>query len=105
MKIKGADILGSLNLVFIFLEQSVIPMLTFNCESLTCLKKKTLKILNELFHNFCRVVLRVGVEWRISFFTGKAALLQKNKLPRQVYDIQEEEGRGSCLYSELKPHL
>ena len=42
-------------------EQSILPMLTFNGESWIGMGKKTLKVLNDLFHTFCRVIFRVGI--------------------------------------------
>ena len=43
-------------------------MLTFNCETWLSINKKTLKILDNLFITFCRIIFRVGVSCPIASF-------------------------------------
>ena len=50
-------------------------MLTFNCETWTCISNKTFKILDNLFYTFCRIISRVGVSCPIgSFFIQTGSL-------------------------------
>ena len=55
-----ADKIGSLELAFSIWEIAVIPMLLQNSESWLNICKKTLKMLDNVFHSFCQKILRVS---------------------------------------------
>ena len=118
-----ADSLGALNLAFMFWEQSVLPMLTFNCESWLGIQRKSVKVLDDLFHTFCRIIFRVSASCPIlSFYWQSCSLKMENlileqklnfarhlanvpegEIGRTVIDIQIDQNIG--LFRELKEHL
>ena len=52
--------LGALGVAFDIWEAAIVPMLIHNCESWFGMAKKTIKILDDLFHKFCQSIFRVG---------------------------------------------
>ena len=56
-----ADKLGAIDLAFNIWEKALIPMICHNAESWFGMSRKTLKILDNLFHGFCQKIYRVGV--------------------------------------------
>ena len=118
-----ADRMGALNLAFTFWEQSVLPMLIFNCESWIGMSKKTIKVLDNLFLSFCRIIFRVSAGcpipsfyWESCSFSMENLVLERKlnflrhlanlpdgEVARIVFDIQVRENLG--LYRELKDHL
>ena len=118
-----ADKMGALNLAFTFWEQSILTMLTFNCESWLSISKKTFRVLDNLFHTFCRIIFRVSTGCPVpSFYWQSGSLTMENlvlerklnflrhlanlpegEVARSVFDIQVKENLG--LYLELKDHL
>ena len=64
-----ADRAGALNIAFDLWEQGLLGMILYNSETWVSMKKKTLKVLDDLFHLFCRVVLRTSVSCpKVSFY-------------------------------------
>ena len=55
-----SEVMGSLNVAFSIWETALLPMLLFNCESWVSTGKKTIKILDDFFHIFCKTILRVS---------------------------------------------
>ena len=118
-----ADRMGALDLAFTFWEQSVVPMLIFNCESWLSLQKKTIRILDNLFHTFCRIIFRVSAGCPVlSFYWQSCSLKMENmilerklnfirhlanlpegEIARTIFDIQVDQNIG--IYRELKEHL
>ena len=55
-----AERLGSLNIAFSIWEQALVPMILFNSGTWVCISRKTLKVLDDLFHSFCQIIFRVS---------------------------------------------
>ena len=118
-----ADKLGPISLAFDIWEQAILPMLLLNSETWMMISKKSLNILDNLFHNFCQKIFRVGsgcpkasyywesgthkfstqILQRKLVFVHHLANLPPEALGRQVLDIQVEKQVG--LYKELEEHL
>ena len=76
-----ADMFGAINLAFNIWEVSILPMLLFNAESWTGISRKTLKILDDLFHTFCRTIFRVSVSCPIpSYYVESGSLMFSNHI-------------------------
>ena len=93
-----AKILGSVNIAFMIWETAIIPMLAFNSECWIGISKKTIKILDDLFHTFCRAIFRVSTGCPIPCFYWESASLKFSNLILQrqlnfVYHLANlEEG-------------
>ena len=118
-----ADRIGSLELAFGIWESAVVPMLLQNSESWLNIPRKTLKMLNDMFHRFCQVIFWVssgcpipGYYWQSASTKFSILIIQRKlnfahhlsnlalgDLGRDVYDLQVEHGLG--LFSEVKEHL
>ena len=118
-----ADKIGALDLGFDIWEKALIPMILYNADSWIGISRKTLKILDNLFHSFCQKIYRVGsgcpipnYYWQSGSIKFSILILQKKlnfvhhlanlspcDLGRQVWDIQVENSLG--LYSEVAEHL
>ena len=115
--------IGAIDLAFNIWELAILPMLLYNAESWLSMSKKTLKLLDNLFHWFCQKIYRVGVGCPIPNFYWQSAslkfsilILQKklnfvhhlanlspHTLGRQFFDIQVEKSIG--IYREVEEHL
>ena len=118
-----AEKLGAIDLAFSIWETAVIPMLLHNADTWLDISKKTIKVLDNLFHSFCQKIFRVGVGcpipsyyWQSGSKKFSILILQKklnfvhhlanlspDALGRQVWDLQVEKTLG--LYSEVEEHL
>ena len=75
-----SEVMGSVNVAFMIWETAIIPMLLFNSECLVRMGKKTLKILDDLFHTFCRAIFRVGTGCPIPSYYWESASLKMSNL-------------------------
>ena len=76
-----ADMFGAANLAFNIWELSILPMLLFNAGSWMGISKKTIKILDDLFHFFCRTIFRVSVSCPIpSYYIETGSLMFSNQI-------------------------
>ena len=118
-----AEKLGAIGLAFDIWEMALIPMITNNAGTWINMSRKTIKVLDNLFHSFCQTIYRVGVGCPIPNFYWQSAsikfenivLMRKlnfvhhianlppHALAREVHDLQVEHGGG--LHSEIEEHL
>ena len=118
-----ADNLGPISLAFDIWEQAIVPMLLLNSESWLKISKKSMKVLDNLFHEFCQKIFRVGsgcpkpsyywesgtqkfstqILHRKLVFVHHLANLSPQSLGRQVIDVQIEKKIG--LFKEVEEHL
>ena len=99
-------------------------MVLWNCESWIGISKRTLKILDNLFHTFCQSILRVGVGCPIpSYYIESSSLKMENLIIERKLNfafhlanlspdslggmIWREQVEKSLpgLYPEIAPHL
>ena len=119
-----ANIFGSVNVAFMIWETAIIPMLTFNSESWFGMNKKTLKILDDLFHTFCRAIFRVSTGCPIpSFYWESGSLkfsniilqrqlnfihhlanLEEGSVARSIFEEEVQNSRPG-LYQTCQEHL
>ena len=121
-----ASQLGGLNLAFTLWEAAIIPKLLWNSETWMCIQPKTIKILNNIFNQFYRSILRistgcpkVNLYWQTGGYLPQNLVL-KNKLnflhhlsnllesslAKEVFRIQESLSSSSpSLLKELEEHL
>ena len=71
-----SEIMGSLNIAFMIWETAIIPMLLYNSECFMGIGKKTIKVLEDLFHTFCRAILRIGTGFPIPSFYWESGSLK-----------------------------
>ena len=120
-----AEKLGAVNVAFNIFELAIVPMVSYNCESWLEIGKRTIKVLDELFHFFCRTMFRIGVGcpktsfyWQSGSLKFKNIILEKklnfifhlanlpvSSLGRQVFDLQDEDRNLPSLLSECQEHL
>ena len=120
-----ADRLGALDLAFNIWEKSIVPMILLNSESWISISKKSIKILDDLFHFFCRIVLRISIScpkpsyyWesgsltfsnlilqRKIMFTFHLANLEVGSLAREIWDQQVQNRELPSLLDETEVHL
>ena len=75
-----AQRLGAINIAFDIYEKALLAAILYNCESWTCLSKKTIKVLDDFFHFFCRVIFRVPVSCPIANFYFESATMTFSNL-------------------------
>ena len=100
-------------------------MVSYNCESWLEIGKRTIKVLDELFHFFCRTMFRIGVGcpktsfyWQSGSLKFENIILEKklnfifhlanlpvSSLGRQIFDLQDEDRNLHSLLSECQEHL
>ena len=120
-----ADRLGAVNVAFNIFEQAIVPMVTHNNETWLNIGKKTIKVLDDLFHFFCRSIFRVGVGcpkasfyWESAFVKFENQILEKkinfifhlanlplSSLGRQFIDLQDEDRNLPSLLRECQEHI
>ena len=71
-----ADRLGSINVKFNIFELAMVPMVTYNCDTWMGIGRKTIKILEDFFHFFCRTIFRIGVGCPTTSFYWESAFLK-----------------------------
>ena len=78
-----AEHLGALNIAFMIWKQAILSMLTFNSGTWVSIPRKTFRVLDELFHMFCRIILRVSsgcpipsYYWQSGFLKFKNIILE-----------------------------
>ena len=119
-----SELMGSLNVAFSIWETAVLPMLLFNCESWVSIGKKTIKVLDDFFHSFCKTILRVSsgcpipsfywqsgstkisniILQRKMNFVHHLANLPETALGRIIIDEQIKKSLPG-LYKEVEEHL
>ena len=120
-----ADRAGALNIAFDLWEQGLLGMILYNSETWVSMKKKTLKVLDDLFHLFCRVVLRTTVSCpKVSFYWESASLtfsnhillrklnfshhlsrLPEGSLAREIWEEQINNKEYPGLCREVEEHI
>ena len=120
-----ADRAGALNIAFDLWEQGLLGMILYNSETWVSMKKKTLKVLDDLFHLFCRVVLRTSVSCpKVSFYWESASLtfsnhillrklnfshhlssLLEGSLAREIWEEQINNKEYPGLCREVEEHI
>ena len=119
-----ASQLGGINLAFTLWNSAIVPSLLWNSETWTNIKPKTMKVLNDIFNQFYRSILRiskgcpkVNLYWQTGSYLPQNLIL-KNKLnfvhhlsnlpeqclAKEVYRIQEVSSFPS-LFQEVGEHL
>ena len=74
-----AERLGAINTAFSLWEEGILGMLLYNSETWISMRKKTIKILDDVFHLFCRVILRVPVSCpKVNFYWQSGSYLHKS---------------------------
>ena len=121
---RRAKCIGGVNIGINIFLSSVIPMVLFNCETWSCIPKKTYKSLNEFFCRFFRVLFQIGAGapipnffWQVGMFLPEnlilqrkinfihhLATLQEGSLAKEVYMIQKENSLGGIV-RETKEHV
>ena len=83
---RRAKCLGGINVGISIFTSSVIPMIFYNSETWSCMKKKTFKLLTEFICRFFRCIFRIGAGAPIpNFFWQTGLLLPENVvLQRQL---------------------
>ena len=120
-----AEKLGALNVAFSIWEKSIIPMLLHNSETWMFISKKSIKILDDLFHFFCRIILRISIScpkpnyyWQSGSLTFENQILQRKlifvyhlanleegSLAREIWDQQVLNQKLPSLMQETEEHL
>ena len=120
-----AERMGALNIAFVLWEQGLMSMILHNSETWVSMKKKTVKILDDLFHHFCRVVLRVSVSCpKVNFYWQSGSLtfenhillrkiifahhlssLQEGSLAREIWEEQVRDKNLPGLCREVEEHI
>ena len=121
-----ASEIGGMNLAFEIWEAAVIPMLFYNSGSWTNISGKTMKVLNNIFNSFYRVIFRIGAgcpipnfywqcgTWKAEFFILQRKLnflfhlanLPPSCLAREIFDLQEAYSDSvPSLSSECQHHM
>ena len=121
-----ASKLGGLNIAFTLWEAAVVPKLLWNSETWLNIQPKTIKLLNDIFNQFYRSILRIStgcpkvtLYWQTGSYLPQNIIL-KNKLnflhhlsnlpepslAKEVFRIQETSSSSSSnLLQELREHL
>ena len=73
---RRANAIGGINLAFNIFNASVVSMVIHNCESWDMVPKKTLKMLNDLFLLFFRVIFRIGTGTPIVNFFWETGMMK-----------------------------
>ena len=119
-----ANSLGALNTAFHIWQAGILPMILFSSECWISISKKTLRLLDGLFHSFCQAIFRVKVGCPTpSFYIESASIkfaylilerklnfvhhlanLEEDSIAGRIYN---EEIRSSSfgLHTEVKGHL
>ena len=116
--------LGGINIAFSLWEQTVLPFLLQNCETWANIPKKTMKILNNLFNQFHRSLMRIGTGcpadnfyWQSGSLKPEFCILLKQlkfvhhlanlpvgSLGRDIHDLQVSHSLPG-LATSLQKHL
>ena len=119
-----AEHLGGINLAFSLWDAAVVPMVLFNAESWWHMSKKTLKLLNGLFNDFHRCIMRIStgcpianMYWQCGSYLPQNLILQRQlnflhhvanlpvgSLARDVHDLEEAFSHDGLL-QVCKEHL
>ena len=120
-----ADRLGSINVAFNIFEQAILPMVLHNSETWLNITRKTMRILDDLFHYFCRTIFRIhtgcpkpSFYWESGSLKIENIILEKklnflfhlanlsiDSLGRQFFDLQEEDSSLPSLLKECREHI
>ena len=121
-----AEKLGSMNVAFNIWDQAILGMLTYNAETWVGITKKTLKILDNLFHSFNQKIWRTStgipiphyywISGNLKFsnyilqkkvlFYFHLANLPPNSLGRIALELQEDHDTpGQTLKKEVEEHI
>ena len=98
---------GVIGLALNIWESSVVSMVLFNAETWLGISNKTIKILDDLFHTFCRIIFRVSVGCPIpSFYIQSGAIRFNNRILQKklmyVHHLAnlEDESLGRFFYEQ-----
>ena len=120
-----AERIGALSTAFSLWEEGILGMLLYNSESWVSIQKKTMKILDDLFHLFCRIILRTSVSCpKVNFYWQSGSLtftnhillrklnfahhlssLEAGALAREVWEEQVSGKELPGLCREIEGHI
>ena len=122
---KRAEHVGGFNLCLEIFQSTTEQMLFFNSETWTCIPKKTIKILDDLYTSMYRIFLRastgspkVNYYWQCATLTVSNIILLKKilfvyhlanlpleSLGRECFEAQFDQLPQNSLVTEVKEHL
>ena len=120
-----AQRLGAVSIAFDIYEKALLAALLYNCESWLSLPKKTLRVLDNFFHFFCRTIFRVPVSCpKINFYFASASMtfsnlilqrklnfafhlsnLEEGSLARTIWEEQVVQRDLPGLSKEIADHI
>ena len=106
-----ANSLGALDVAFNIWNSGILAMLLYNSETWINISKKTIRVLDSLFHSFCQSIFRVGAGTPIpSYYIESSSLRMSNIILERKLNFAHHlanlppESIGSMIWREQINH-